>query len=80
MTQSELPGILPRVNEEDRARVEREAAERKAEKRSLAARRGAATRKRRREDAEAQFAVRLVYSMWNRPRNGKSAFKQEKPS
>ena len=55
MTQGVLYGVLSPVNEADIARAEREAAERIAEKRSQAARKAAATRKRRREDAEAQF-------------------------
>ncbi len=69
MTQRELCSVLHPVSEEDRARVEQEVAERMAERRSLAARRGAATRKGRREAAEAQLAMRLTYLAWNKPRS-----------
>ncbi len=68
MSQCVLCGILNRVPEEDCARVEREATERADEKRRQAARKAAATRKARREDAEAQLNMRLIYSTWNRPR------------
>jgi hypothetical protein len=69
MTQGVLSGVLAHITEEDRARVKQKVAERVAERRGLAARRGAATRKARREAAEAQGNLRLVYLAWNKPRN-----------